>query len=239
MYRNQLVANVNRVLYKLHPAYANPDILADTAALQKYFDSFPSCLAASSEANYIKALNIFLGYCSQTSEVREKYTKLIESMGYIRECLGSIRTALSKSTSRRMAERKASQFRGDCKTIPITDILNCVDVLKDKYIKYLDHKRIHHMQLKSLNTYFNAVITLKNAQRPSVFSNMQLHEFQSPVRIETSTGAVRLSVGVVDHKTASTQLATVSFTETEYEEVRKYIKSAPVLPRLTVQPLCL
>ncbi|KAL3862912.1 hypothetical protein ACJMK2_004695 [Sinanodonta woodiana] len=224
LYRNQLVANVNRVLYKLHPAYANPDILADTAALKKYFDSFPSCLAASSKANYIKALNIFIGYCSQTSEVREKYTKLIESIGYIRECLGSIRTGLAKSTSRRMAERKASQFRGDSITIPITDILNCVDVLKDKYIKYLDRKHIHHMQLKSLNTYFNAVITLKNAQRPSVFSNMQLHEFQSPVRTETSTGAVRLSVGVVDHKTASTQLATVSFTETEYEKVRKYIE---------------
>ena len=34
-----------------------------------------------------------------------------------------------------------------------------------------------------------------------------------------------MNVAVVEHKTASTQLATVSFTDTEYEEKKKtYIK---------------
>lgn len=33
-----------------------------------------------------------------------------------------------------------------------------------------------------------------------------------------------MNVAVVEHKTASTQLATVSFTDTEYEEKKTYIK---------------
>lgn len=124
LYRNQVVANVNLVLYKLHPAYANPYILADTVALKEYFSTLPSCLVASSKSNYIKSLKLFLGYCSQTSEVRDKYTKLIESLPYIRECLVSIRAELAKKTTRRMAERRASKFRGDEVTVPIADILN-------------------------------------------------------------------------------------------------------------------
>ncbi|KAL3862901.1 hypothetical protein ACJMK2_004803 [Sinanodonta woodiana] len=52
---------------------------------------------------------------------------------------------------------------------------------------------------------------------------MLLTEFKKPVKITTCNGDVRYNVGVVEHKTASTQLATVSSSESEYREIEKYI----------------
>ncbi|KAL3863012.1 hypothetical protein ACJMK2_004794 [Sinanodonta woodiana] len=233
LYRNQQVANVNRILYKLHPEFCNPDALAQTEAIKNYFDSLPSILTDSTKINYIKSLYIFLSYCSQTTNVRLQYPKLIESMSFIKDCLASIRAGCSKRTTRKMAEKRAAHFRGEEKTFPIIDILKSVNVMRKEYIDLLHTKSISHLKLKSLNMYFVAVITLKNAQRPSVFSNMQLHEFEKPIRTVTPTG-VRMNVGVVEHKTASTQLATVSFTESEYDEIAKYIRK--IRPHLTPVP---
>ncbi|KAL3862934.1 hypothetical protein ACJMK2_004747 [Sinanodonta woodiana] len=52
---------------------------------------------------------------------------------------------------------------------------------------------------------------------------MLLTEFKKPVKITTCKGDVRYNVGVVEHKTALTQLATVSSSESEYREIEKYI----------------
>jgi len=223
-YRNQQVANVNRVLYKLHPAFINTDVLTQSESIKNYFSSLPSILTDCTKVNYIKSLNIFLSYCSQTTKVRLQYTKLIESIIFIKDFLASIRAGCSKKITRKRAEKRAAHFRGEATTCPIKDILlNIVNVMRNKYIDLLHTKAITHLKLKSLNTYFVAVITLKNAQRPSAFFNMQLHEFEKPIRTVTPNG-VRMNVGVVEHKTASTQLATVCFTESEYQEIGKYIK---------------
>ncbi|KAL3863025.1 hypothetical protein ACJMK2_004807 [Sinanodonta woodiana] len=53
-YRNQIVANVNRVLFKLHPNSENPDALADTE-VKEYFNCMQQDLSSNSKNNYIKA----------------------------------------------------------------------------------------------------------------------------------------------------------------------------------------
>ncbi|KAL3862952.1 hypothetical protein ACJMK2_004735 [Sinanodonta woodiana] len=158
-YRDQQVANVNRVLFKMCPAFCNPECLIKTEAIKDYFHSLPSILADNTKINYIKSLLIFLSYCSQTSIVRIRYTKLIDSLPFIKDCLHCIRAGCAKRSTRIMAERRAAQFRGERTTYHITDILNSVNVLKKKYLKYREDKKIMHLKLKSLNTYFVALIS--------------------------------------------------------------------------------
>ncbi|KAM4045431.1 uncharacterized protein ACNLHF_009264 [Anomaloglossus baeobatrachus] len=221
----QEVEDVARFLFYMNSKVANLDFVKDLEKVNTFFTKLRDLnLASQTIFNYLKHVRRFITYNMRATNLFERNRTLFESCEFFMKVTEDIQKRLSKGISREVVGKRYLALRTSQRTPQ--ECRKILDVAKQPFLKCIQAAKdgclLRSTQLEILY-YLQALLVLKNLQRPGVLQNMTVSEWKERISHKYD-GEDFVIIAVKLHKTATQQVATFVLTKEEEMWFRVYYK---------------
>ncbi|KAG9261351.1 hypothetical protein AMEX_G24872 [Astyanax mexicanus] len=217
----QEVENVARFLYYMDPQQASLQFVRQHEKTREYFLKLSEAgLCKQTVQNYIKSVKRFLNFhVGSTNLCFEDRVLHADCQNYVL-FLSNIQTVTSKQVSKETTRKRFDTLLEG--VLPPKEAMTVLDAAREDFLAVIGKLFVgecspgHPLTLSEMQLvlyYLEAVVILKHAQRPGVVKHMTVTEWTSRRRVYGHGGHV--VVGVKEHKTAATQVATFALSQEE------------------------
>ncbi|KAG9331070.1 hypothetical protein JZ751_020291 [Albula glossodonta] len=232
----QEVDNVARYLYFMDPTEPNLKFVRSPERTREYYYKLVGAkLCTQTVKNYIKSLKRFLKYQTACTRLMLKNRDLHQDCKKFIDFLSDLQISIPKEASKEMLRKGYAILTED-----LLSPRNCGHVLRVARNDFLtvigklvgpqavEGTKLTKSECQLLVYYLEATLMLRHMQRPGVIEHMTVQEW---VRRRPFPGyGGHVVIGVMEHKTVATQVATFALSQEEEAWFQAYFEAVrPVL----------
>ncbi|XP_041441915.1 uncharacterized protein LOC108704569 isoform X5 [Xenopus laevis] len=230
----QEVENLARFLYFMNPQDANLAFVKDIQRTNEFFLKLQEIVSHQTVFTYLKHVRRFVKFQIDNTNLFATDLSMHNACNNFMKATDALQKRISKGISREVVKKRYDSLTHKMKTPE--DCRRLLSTAKGTFLKALDaaQKDETDDQVKfEIVHYLEALLVLKNLQRPGVVQNMTNTEWKNRIHHRYTSGntQIRLTIiGVAEHKTATQQVAAFALTEEEEKWFDVYYRH--IRPRL-------
>ncbi|KAK9535941.1 hypothetical protein VZT92_005775 [Zoarces viviparus] len=225
----QEVDNVARFLRYMQPTGDVPtlDFLKKSTETRDFFQDLKNTdMTAATILNYIKNILRFVDYLRNRLDLAATNSEFRNQCQAYKELVETLRKAISKTNSKHTLSTRYQRFVDGTRSLR-----ECQEVLRVAEKEFLqifwmlinkDSAKVSIQQRTYYRYYLEAILVLRHFQRPGAVEGMSVREWLNRKPVDNM-----LVIGISNHKTATTQLASFAISQEEeawfqayYEHIR-------------------
>ncbi|CAL9688300.1 unnamed protein product [Knipowitschia caucasica] len=222
----QDVRNVSRFLFYANPEEASLQFVNNRELLRLFIRRLTGAqLKAQSRLNYLKSLKLFLDFHTHYSDLAKENAVLYEQCVNFIDFLKSEKKAMSKGVSKELVQKRHSLLTSGDRMLQPQDCTAVLRVAKADFLAIMNKLAknssaiLQSPECVFVVYYLEGVIILKHLQRPGVVSHMTVVEWLSKRELDGF-----FVIGIKEHKTAATQVASIGLSQEEVHWFDFYYK---------------